>query len=296
MKGNMRKLKKVAIVTDSNSGITQKIAKEIGVYVVPMLFYIDNKEYLEGVSIHDEEFFEHQLNDSDIKTSQPTAGSLIDKWEELLNEYETIIHIPMSKSISGSYSSAYALSQDYEGKVFVIDNQRISVTQMQSVLDAKAMADNGLSAPEIKEYLESTARDASIYITVDTLKYLKKGGRITATTAAIGDMLNMKPVLEIQGDLIDMYKNTRGRSKSKQIMIEAIKNDINTRFAELCTLREKCIMIAHAGVEEEALEWAKEVQSEFPNCNVSVHKLSLNICTHVGKGTIGIALMFPYKK
>lgn len=297
MKTEMRQkwrgiMNKVAIVADSNSGITQEAAKEMGVYVVPMPIIVDEKEFLEGVSISKAEFFEAQISGADIKTSQPSLADVGKMWDSLLEEYETVVYIPMTKSLSGSYSTALMLSENYDGRVKVVDNQRISVTQKVSVRIAKQMADDMKTAEEIQEYLEKTALEASIYLTVDTLLYLKKGGRITKTAAAIGEVLNIRPVLQIQGEMIDAYKKVRGRNKAKQEIISAIKYDLEHRFAEIKEKKEAYICIAHADIEEEAYEWKKVIEQELPGYRIEVDALSLNICTHVGKGTIGMAIAF----
>lgn len=297
MKTEMRqkwrgKMNKVAIATDSNSGITQEAAKEMGVYVVPMPVIVDGNEFLEGVSISKAEFFEAQVSGADVKTSQSSLADVAKLWDRLLEEYETLVYIPMTKSLSGSYSTTVMLSENYDGRVKVVDNQRISVTQKQSVRIAKKMADDMKTAAEIQAYLEQTALDASIYITVETLHYLKKGGRITKTAAAIGEVLNIRPVLQIQGGMIDAYKKVRGRNKAKQEIINAIKYDLEHRFADIKEKKEAYICIAHADAREEAYEWKKVIEQVFPEYQIEVDELSLNICTHVGKGTIGMAVAF----
>ena len=205
---------KVAVVTDSNSGITQGKAKELGIRVLPMPFFIDGELYLEDITLSQEQFYERLNNDSDISTSQPSPGSVMDLWDEVLKEYDEIVYIPMSSGLSSSCETAISLSQDYEGKVWVVDNQRISVTLKQSVLEAMKLVQAGKSAEEIKAILEDEKKESSIYITVDTLKYLKKGGRVTPAAAAIGTVLNLKPVLQIQGGKLDAFAKVRGDRKS----------------------------------------------------------------------------------
>ena len=190
----------VAIVTDSNSGISQAEGKELGIYVIPMPFLVDGKLYFEDVDMNKEQFYHFLENDADLSTSQPSPGDVMDLWDKLLKEYDEILHIPMSSGLSASCSTAMGLARDYDGKVQVVDNQRISVTMQQSVMDAKHLVAAGKSAAQIKEILEKEALESSIYLMVDTLKYLKKGGRITPSAALLGSALNLKPILQIQGD------------------------------------------------------------------------------------------------
>lgn len=283
-------MRKIAITADSNSGITREIAEREGVFIVPMLFTIDGKEYLEGISLNSQEFFLYQEQGRDIKSAQPTVGSVLELWDSLLKEYDEVVHIPMTKALSGSYDTALALSREYEGRVFVVDNQRISVTQKQSVWDARQLAEEGKSGKEIRSILEASALESSIYLTVDTLSYLKKGGRITPAAAAIGDILNIRPVLQIQGGKIDAYSKVRGRKKSKQVLVEAIQKDMRERFGEAKKGKGIKLHAAYAGIPEEAAEWKRQLEEIFPGYIVDMDELSLNICTHVGKGALGIAV------
>lgn len=283
-------MRKIAITADSNSGITREIAEREGVFIVPMLFTIDGKEYLEGISLNSQEFFLYQEQGRDIKSAQPTVGSVLELWDSLLKEYDEVVHIPMTKALSGSYDTALALSREYEGRVFVVDNQRISVTQKQSVWDARQLAEEGKSGREIRAILEASALESSIYLTVDTLGYLKKGGRITPAAAAIGDILNIRPVLQIQGGKIDAYSKVRGRKKSKQVLVEAIQKDMRERFGEAEKGKGIKLHAAYAGIPEEAAEWKRQLEEIFPGYIVDMDELSLNICTHVGKGALGIAV------
>lgn len=283
-------MKKVAIATDSNSGITKDLANELNIKIVPMIFSIDGKDYLEGISIKSDEFFSLQDLGADIKSSQPSIGDIIEIWEEILKEYDEIVYIPMSKSLSSSYDTAAALSNDYDGRVKVVDNQRISATQKQSVIDACKLAREGKTAEEIKKILEETRYNSSIYIMVDTLKYLKKGGRITPAGAAIGEALNIKPVLQIQGGKLDAYAKVRGIKKAKSSMIQAIKNDIDKRFSETVKKNGITIHAAYSGNLESGLEWKKELEENFPGYTIDIDELSLNICTHIGKGAIGVGI------
>lgn len=223
---------KVAIVTDSNSGITQEQAKEYGVNVLPMPFFINGETFFEDIDLSQEEFYERLEGNADISTSMPAVGSVTELWDKLLEGYDGIVHIPMSSGLSSSCETAIMLAQDYDGKVQVVNNQRISVTQKQSVLDAAELARRGKGAQEIKDYLEQTKFDSSIYIMVDTLAYLKKGGRITPAAAALGTLLKLKPVLQIQGEKLDAFAKARTVKQAKNIMVEAVKNDFEKRFKD----------------------------------------------------------------
>ncbi|MGN0242440.1 MAG: DegV family protein [Lachnospiraceae bacterium] len=289
----------IAILTDSNSGITQDAAKELGVHVIPMMIIIDGEEYYEGVSLTEEEFFEKQLSGADITTAQPSLGMLIDTWTNLLEKYDEVVYIPMASALSGTYSSAASLSQEeqYQGRVFVVDNKRISVLQKQSVVDALALVQQGMRAEQIKEALEEDGLLASVYLTVDDLKYLVKGGRVTPTAAALGQFLNIRPVLQIQGGLIDAYKKVRGANKAKQVMVDALRTDITERFASYRDTHTLCLFVAHAGALEEAETYQERLREEFPEVEVCrIEPLSLNICTHVGKGAVGIAMTLAKKR
>ena len=222
----------VAIVTDSNSGISQAEGKELGIYVIPMPCLVDGKLYYENVDITKEQFYHFMESDADLTTSQPSPGDVMDLWDKLLKEYDEIVHIPMSSGLSASCSTAMGLAQDYDGKVQVVNNQRISVTMQQSVMDAKHLAATGKSAAQIKEILEKEALESSIYLVVDTLKYLKKGGRITPAAALLGSALNLKPLLQIQGEKLDAYKKVRGMKAAKKNMLDAMKKDVEGRFAD----------------------------------------------------------------
>ena len=222
----------VAIVTDSNSGISQAEGKELGIYVIPMPFLVDGKLYFEDVDMNKEQFYHFLENDADLSTSQPSPGDVMDLWDKLLKEYDEIVHIPMSSGLSASCSTAMGLARDYDGKVQVVDNQRISVTMQQSVMDAKHLVAAGKSAAQIKEILEKEALESSIYLMVDTLKYLKKGGRITPSAALLGSALNLKPILQIQGDKLDAYKKVRGVKAAKKNMLEAMKIVVEGRFSD----------------------------------------------------------------
>ena len=278
-------MSKIAIVTDSNSGITQERGKELGIFVLPMPFYIDGELYFEDISLTQEDFYKKLQEDADISTSQPSPGDLMDFWDKILKEYDEIIHIPMSSGLSGSCQTAMSLAADYDGKVHVVNNQRISVTQEQSVYDAMALIKAGKSAEEIKQILEEEKLEASIYIMVDTLKYLKKGGRITPAAAALGSMLNLKPVLQIQGEKLDSFAKVRGVKAAKRTMLKAIKNDLETRFAG----KKMTLGIAYTSRdEEEVKKWKDEVREAFPGYPIIMNPLSLSVSCHIGPGSLAV--------
>lgn len=282
-------MKKIAIVTDSNSGITQEMGKTMGIHVIPMPFFIDGELFLEDITLTQEEFYKRLGEDSDISTSQPSPGEVMECWDELLKEYDEIVHIPMSSGLSSTCHAAQSLSQEYEGKVCVVDNQRISVTQKQSVEDAIVLRDAGKSAAEIKEILEAEKLQASIYITVDTLKYLKKGGRITPAAATLGTVLNLKPVLQIQGDKLDAFSKVRGWKAAKRTMLKAIEKDLEERFSEV---REDMVLgMAYTCSKEEAQEWKQEISEKFPGYEIVEGPLSLSVACHIGPGAMAVTCM-----
>lgn len=282
-------MKKIAFVTDSNSGITQEMGKTMGIHVIPMPFFIDGELFLEDITLTQEEFYKRLGEDSDISTSQPSPGEVMECWDELLKEYDEIVHIPMSSGLSSTCHAAQSLSQEYEGKVCVVDNQRISVTQKQSVEDAIVLRDAGKSAAEIKEILEAEKLQASIYITVDTLKYLKKGGRITPAAAALGTVLNLKPVLQIQGDKLDAFSKVRGWKAAKRTMLKAIEKDLEERFSEV---REDMVLgMAYTCSKEEAQEWKQEISEKFPGYEIVEGPLSLSVACHIGPGAMAVTCM-----
>ena len=282
-------MKKIAIVTDSNSGITQEMGKSMGIHVIPMPFFIDGALFLEDITLTQEEFYKRLGENSDISTSQPSPGEVMECWEELLKEYDEIVHIPMSSGLSSTCHAAQSLSQEYEGKVYVVDNQRISVTQKQSVEDAMVLRDAGKSAAEIKEILEAEKLQASIYITVDTLKYLKKGGRITPAAAALGTVLNLKPVLQIQGDKLDAFSKVRGWKDAKRTMLKAIEKDLKERFSEV--EEDMVLGMAYTCSKEEAQEWKQEIAEKFPGYEIVEGPLSLSVACHIGPGAMAVTCM-----
>ena len=280
----------VAIVTDSNSGISQAEGKELGIYVIPMPFLVDGKLYFEDVDMNKEQFYHFLENDADLSTSQPSPGDVMDLWDKLLKEYDEIVHIPMSSGLSASCSTAMGLARDYDGKVQVVDNQRISVTMQQSVMDAKHLVAAGKSAAQIKEILEKEALESSIYLMVDTLKYLKKGGRITPAAALLGSALNLKPILQIQGDKLDAYKKVRGVKAAKKNMLEAMKKDVEGRFSDYVAKGQLKLHVAYTTDEETARQWKEEVQSMFPDIAISrIDPLSFSVTCHTGPGVLAIA-------
>lgn len=281
-------MSKVIIMTDSNSGITQTQAKKMGVVVLPMPFYINEEMFYEDIDLSQEQFYEKLQAGGDIKTSMPLVGDVTDKWDELLKEYDEVVYIPMSSGLSSSCETAYMLSQDYDGKVEVVNNQRISVTMRQSVIDAKNLAEAGKSAKEIKDILEAAKFDSSIYIMVDTLTYLKKGGRITPAAAALGTLLKLKPVLQIQGEKLDAFAKARTVKQAKNIMIEAMKSDFEKRF-DSADGRNINLEMAYTHDLEAALAFKEEVQVAFPENEIVLNPLSLSVSCHIGPGALAIA-------
>lgn len=278
---------KVAVMTDSNSGITQKAGKELGIYVLPMPFYIDEKLYFEDITLSREAFYEKLASDCEISTSQPSPVNVMEMWDTALKEYEEIVYIPMSSGLSGSFETAAMLAQDYDGKVQVVNNQRISVTQEQSVYDAIHLAEQGKNAEEIKEILEREKMVSSIYLMVDTLKYLKKGGRITPAAAALGTVLNLKPVLQIQGEKLDSYAKVRGVKAAKRTMYRAIREDLETRFAG----KNMVLGLAYSSSEDAVQNWRQEMEEQFPGYQILQNPLSLSVSCHTGPGSVGVTCM-----
>lgn len=280
---------RVAIVTDSNSGITQSEAKKLGIYVIPMPFMIGGEVFEEDINLTQEEFYERLEEGADISTSQPSPETVMNLWDEILKEYDELVHIPMSSGLSGSCQTAVMLAEDYDGKVQVVNNQRISVTQYQSALDAKALAEAGMSAAGIKRVLERTKMDSSIYVTLDTLKYLKKCGRITPAAAALGTLLRIKPVLQIQGDKLDSFSKARTMKQAKSTMIAAITHDFEERFMD-SEGENMWLEIAHTQNHEAARELAAELKELFPKSGeIRIDPLSLSVACHIGPGSLAIA-------
>lgn len=279
-------MKSIAIVTDSNCGMSPTQVKDLGIYMLPMPFFIDDKEYLEDIDMNQSEFFQHleQNPGCRVSTSQPTPESVTTLWDKLLKDYDEIVHIPMSSGLSSSMQTARMLAEDYDGRVRVVNNQRISGTLRYSAIEAIQQAKNGLSADEIGTWLEKTRFDSSIYITVATLKYLKQGGRITPGSAALGTMLRLKPVLQIQGEKLDAFSKARTMTQAKSTMTKAIKDDIADRFGEKINLD-----VIHSHNLEAAEEFRKEVLTTFPNIGeVNIFPLSLSVSCHIGPGSLAL--------
>ena len=282
-------MSRVAVATDSNSGITQEEAKRLGVTVLPMPFYIDGQLYLEGVDLSSEEFYEKLTSSRDISTSMPAVGDVMDCWNRLLKDYEEVVYIPMSSGLSSSCLTArnFAEEEEYQGKVFVVDNHRISVTLKLSVIEAKKMADAGKSADQIRRVLEKTAHESSIYITLDTLEYLKRGGRLTPAAAMIGTLLHIKPVLQIQGEKLDTFAKARTIKQAKQIMLDAVASDLRNRFAGL-SMSDITISMAHIQSREEADLFRQEAWALWPDQEIIIDLLPSSIACHLGPGALAI--------
>lgn len=281
----------VAIVTDSNSGMTKEEGELLDVQIIPMPILINGKEFLAGRDITLEEFFVLQRDDqNDITTSQPNVGMIASMWIELLKKYDSIVYIPMSSGLSSSCQTAMLMAKEIKGEIYVVNNHRISVTMYQSILDAVALRDRGYSAKEIMEQLNADAYQSSIYIMVDTLKYLVKGGRVTPSAAKLGSLLQIKPVLQIQGGALDTYEKCRGEHKAKRVMIQAMKEDMENRFIELVKKGEMTLWYSYCGVEKDKLEeWVKMIEEAFPDFEVKGRELTISIATHIGPGALAIA-------
>ncbi len=284
----------IAVMTDSNSGITQSEAKELGIRVIPMPFTIDGEEYLEDITLTQEQFYEKLVGGSDVSTSQPSIGFVTSMWDEVLKEYDQIIYIPMSSGLSESCHSAQMAAQaEYAGKVFVVDNQRISVTQRQSVLDAMEMIQRGYSAQKICDVLMEIKMQSDIFIMVDTLKYLKKGGRITPAAAAVGSVLKIKPVLMIKGEKLDKFRMmNRTVQNAKRIMLDACKERINGYLKEIDGRTDNVhLEVAYSGVDRrEAEAFCEMISEDFPGKNIMCNPLSLSVSCHIGTGALAMAI------
>lgn len=283
-------MKKTGILTDSHSGITQEEAKKLGIYVLPMPFYINDQCHYEGKDISREEFIELLKNDENVSTSQPSPEAVMNLWDEILKEYEELVYIPISSGLSGSCSTAMAMAQndDYEGKVFVVDNGRVSTPMKQSVLDAIELLNEGCSAKEIKNRLEDAKGKMGIFVAVDDLKYLKKGGRISSSVALVGGMLKVKPILKFDIGTLDSFKNCRGLIKAKTVMIEEVKRIVTTDYAEDFEKGNVHILAASSADEEETKKWVNEIQEAFPGIKVLLDYLPMGITCHIGPGGLGI--------
>lgn len=279
---------KTAIVTDSNSGITQEEGRKLGIHVLPMPFMIHEETFYEDINLTQELFYKKLEAGADVVTSQPSPDSVLNLWKKLLEEYDEVVHIPMSSGLSGSCQSAMMLAGDFKGKVQVVNNQRISVTQRQSALDARALAEKGKSAEEIREYLERDKFNSSIYIMLDTLYYLKKGGRITPAAAAIGTILKLKPVLQIQGDKLDAFAKARTTAQGKATMMNAIRNDMDSRLGG-ADKDNIWLQAAYTRDIETARRFKEELAEEFPGFDIHMDPLSLSVACHIGPGALAVA-------
>ena len=279
---------KVQIITDSNSGITQTEAKRLGIRVIPMPFMINGVEYFEDLSLTQEEFYGLLYEGAEISTSMPEVGQVTALWDEVLKECDEVVYIPMSSGLSSACSTAQILANDYGGRVQVVDNQRISVTQRQSVLDAMSLAAQGKGAAEIRYRLLAEKAESSIYIMVDTLEYLKRGGRITPAAAALGTALRLKPVLQIQGGRLDAYAKARSLRKAKSLMLEAMQRDLKERFKD-ARGRNVHLAIAYTKDREPAEKWRDEIIKDYGEREIVVHPLSLSVACHIGPGSLALA-------
>lgn len=278
-------MNKVAILTDSNSGITQAQSKELGIFVEPMPFYINEELYYEDIDLSQEDFYKKLTEGGEITTSMPITGNLMDTWDKILEDYDELVYIPMSSGLSSSCATAKMLAEDYDGRVVVVDNQRISVTQKLSALEAKKLADMGKSAQEICDALMEIKAESTIYITVDTLEYLKKGGRLTPAVAAIGSLLKIKPVLSIYGEKLDKFAMARTMKQAKSIMIDALKKDMKN-VLHTDNLDDVIISIAHTNNLEAAEKFKEELLAEFPGKEIWIDPLSLSVSCHIGPGAL----------
>lgn len=283
-------MKKTGIVTDSHSGITQKMAEKLDIMVLPMPFYFDEECFYEGINLSREEFFSKLQNSKSVNTSQPSPQEVMKLWDKALEKYENIVYIPISSGLSGSCSTAMGLASDkkYDGKVFVVDNGRVSALMHRSVLDAIELADEGYSAGDIKDILEKSRDRMVIYVAVDTLEYLKRGGRVSPTAAALGSMLNIKPILKFDVGILDMYQKCRGLIKAKKAMLEAIKNDLETKFKSEYERGEVYLLAASSADEKETEKWQNEIKEAFPDMELMCDNLSMGVSCHIGPGGFGI--------
>ena len=282
---------RTAVMTDENSGISASEAEKLGIFLMPMPFFINGEIKFQGKDMTSDEFYDYLAQGAEVSTSQPSPGDVMDMWDRILADgYDDIVYIPMSSGLSESCNSAKVFAEDYDGKVWVVDNHRISVTMESTVYDAMTYAKEGMNAAQIKERLEKEAYDATIYIAVDTLSYLKKGGRVTAAAAAIGTVLNLKPVLTIQGEKLDAFAKERGMKKARHTMIEAAKKDLDTRLSELYKAGKIRLFAVSSKVDEETMNsWVDEIKEAFPGQEITARELSLSIGCHIGPGALAIA-------
>ena len=278
-------MQSTAIVTDTNSSILPPDAAALGVHVIPMPFSVDGVSHLEGISCSSETFFQALRDGAEVSTSQPSPGVILRLWEALLREHESVLHFPMSSGLSGSCQTARALAQEYPGRVFVVDNRRISLTLEQSIRDARMLLAAGRSAAQVREILEREALSSSIYLSVNTLEYLKRSGRVTPAAAAMAAVLNLKPVLQIQGGKLDSFRKARGMVQARKLMLEALRRDLKDRFGG----KDMAVFAAYSGSQSQGLDWLEEVRAAFPNREIRLAALPISICCHVGDGTLAVA-------
>jgi EDD domain protein, DegV family len=281
-------MSKIAVITDSNSGVTQTDAQKLGIHVLPMPFFVDEKLFFEDIDLTQEGFYDKLQDNCDVSTSQPSPADIIELWERILKEYDEIVHMPMSSGLSASCETAMGLSQDFDGKVWVVNNQRIATTLKSSVLDALTLIEQGKSAKETKDILENEKLESSIYIMVDTLKYLKKGGRITPAAAMIGTVLKVKPVLQIQGAKLDAFAKARSQKLAKKIMVDAMREDFATRFKDYYDNKKLRLGVCHSANEVEAQLFARELAEVFPGYEIEIAPLPLSVACHIGPGSLAI--------
>ena len=283
-------MKKVGIMTDSHSGISSTEAEKYGIYVLPMPFYIDGEAYLEGVDFSREEFYEKISTGAEVATSQSSPQDTLDMWDDMLKEYDEIVYIPLTSGLSGACMNAMAFAQEeeYEGKVYVVDNARVATPLHQSILDTVSLVNQGLSGAQIKEKLEADRENMAVFLAVDTLEFLKKGGRVTPAVAAIGSVLNIKPVLRIGTGKLDTYEKCRGMKKARKVMIEAMKQEFQTTFKEAYESGDIYLMAASNRSPEETADWVRQVEEAFPEMEVMCDYLTCGITCHTGPGALGI--------
>lgn len=283
-------MKQVGVVTDSHSGISQEEAKKLGIYVLPMPFYMEEECFYENVTITRDTFFKELSEGKNVSTSQPSPGDVMKLWKEVLREYETIVYLPISSGLSGSYETAHMLSEEeeFENRVYVVDHGRVASPLRRTILDTLELVKEGYTAAQIKDILEGERDKVSIYIAVETLEYLKKGGRITPATAAIGTLLNIKPVLQLDVGMLESFSKCRGMKKARKEMLAAIRKDMETRYRDAFEKGEVYLLAASSADEETTKEWLAEIQSEFPGMEVQFDYLPLAICCHTGEGALGV--------
>ena len=291
-------MKKIGIVTDSTSSITLEEAKRLEIKMLPMPFYIGDECYYENVTLSREVFFDKLQSGVSVSTSQPAPTEVMKIWDEALEEYEQILYMPISSGLSGSCQTATMLAGEeaYEGKVFVVDNGRVSTPLHRSILDALELIEEGYSAAEIKRILEDSKMNMVIYIGVETLENLKRGGRVTPAVAAIGTLLNIKPILKLGVGTLDSFKKCRGFAKARTSMIEAIKNDLETTFKEYYERQEVYLLAASSASEEVTKDWIRQIEEAFPGLEVLCDDLSMGVSCHIGYGGLGIGLSCKPKR